>query len=156
MHYVNTIINKIEITLFCILCLCSCDFSKSNNSITTPNFDSNKCDSIIYELPNETTNKILSIIGSKKVVYCNLVSNTNDSEYIFSFPYTDKYHFSKKDSILIKKTITYLKLENNYYPIINYADYLFSNIQSEEYINDFNFCFVTINAQGKVINGFAY
>lgn len=155
MHYVN-IVNKVGIILLYILCLFSCNSSKSDDSKAILDLEKKKCDSIIYELPAETTKKALSIIGNKKVEYCNLVSNMNENEYIFSFPYTNKYHFSKKDSILLDRTVTFLKLEKYYYPIITGADYIFSKIPNDENINDFNFCFITINAQGKVVNSFAY
>ena len=117
---------------------------------------SNDCDSIIYELPEKTTNTLLKMIADKKVSRCGLIHY--EDNFSFSFPYDDKTLYTKRDSLLFSTTHTFLKLRNRFVPVISEFDNIFSNIsRTPPYaINDFNFCFVSVNARGEFIEGFAY
>jgi hypothetical protein len=148
--------NKYSITFFCVLLLISCNNKKNDSSVKTPDtiYVSNR-DSIIYELPEKASKSLMSKIEGKKVSHCGLLNN--EGKYIFSFPYDDKTYYTKRDTILLEKTNRYLKLGEKYYPIITEFDDIFSNIPREQgYINDFNFCFIAVNARGEVLDGFAY
>ncbi len=114
-------------------------------------------DSIIYELPDKTTELILKMIKGKNVKRCGLGSNSDESRFSFAFPYADKRLMSKRDSILLLKTNRYLKLKNIYLPIVTETDHIFSNIPRDAgIISDFNFCYVEVDAYGDVLNYFAF
>lgn len=149
---------KILISLGLMIFLISCNKKSENTSNNEMIFSKSDviCDSIVYELPEKTTNTILNMLEDKVVSYCN-VSTTENLLYTFSFPYDNKVVHTIRDSLLISKTKTFLKLRNKYYPVVSIYDYTFSNIpRSGGVINDFNYCFVTVNAQGIIENGFAY
>lgn len=132
--------------------LISCNIKNENLDFQNNVF----CDSIIYELPEETTNSLLNMLDNKSVSYCN-ISSTENFLYTFSFPYNDKIVHTKRDSLLIQKTNVFLKLKDNFYPVISIYDYTFSNIpRAGGVINDFNYCFIKVNSQGEIKEGFAY
>lgn len=120
----------------------------------------NICDSIIYELPEATVDKVYQYFSDKldKVTFCSTGGNTVENEFGFSFPYDDEYHYTHRDSLLIIKTNRYLKLRDKYFPLINLTDILFANIPKDSifYYNEFKSFFFTVNARGEFVNGFAY
>jgi hypothetical protein len=136
-----------------IIILCNCNSTqKHNNEIII-----NKCDSIIYELPEKASKSLLSKIKGKNVSFCGLIGNADDNRYTFSFSYNDKTLYSKRDTLLLQKTNVFLKLGDKYYPIVSDFDDIFSNIpRTEGTINDYNFCFITVNSRGEILEGFAY
>jgi len=153
----NRILTAIILVIAILSSSCKKEVKDKQNEENIKDKNTIQCDSVIYELSEEATNSLLYKIKGKKVSFCNIVCNKKDNEYSFSFSYDDKTFYTKRDTLLIQKTNIYLKLKEKYYPVITEFDNLFSNIPRDRYaINDFNFCFVVINAQGKVVGGFAY
>ena len=146
---------------FCILCLIiGCNTPKDNNTIVniTDTIIIKEYvfvkDSIIYELSKKATNEILEMIANKKVSRCGLIRNGFD-EYTFSFTYDNIYFYTNRDSLLLEKTNTYLKLKDKYLPVISEFDNLFFNyIASSSVINDFNYCYVRVDARGNLLGSF--
>jgi hypothetical protein len=149
--------SKYLITCLCASLMMSCGHQKNDLSVkTTDTVYVSKCDLIIYELPEKASKSLLSKIEGKKVSFCNLSGNAEDN-YSFAFSYDDEALYSKRDTLLLQRTNVYLKLGDKYYPIVTDFDYTFSNIpRTDGFINDFNFCFITVNARGEVLDGFAY
>lgn len=144
-----------------MILLLTCVTFSCHKKITTKIINENNYinnDSIIYELPKKATEKILDCISDQEVSYCNLVCNTAKNEYSFSFPYIDKIKIGRKDSILLEKSDTYLKLNNRIIPLIHYSDNLFSNIPRDSlfYFNEFKSCIITVSATGEFIDGIKY
>jgi hypothetical protein len=136
----------------------SCSHQKNDLSVKTADtVYVSKCDSIIYELPEKASKSLLSKIEGKKVSFCEVTGGGELNKYTFSFSYDDETLYSKRDTLLLQKTNVYLKPGDRYYPIVTDFDYTFSNIpRTDGFINDFNFCFITVNARGEVLDGFAY
>ena len=147
--------NKTSLIIMLVCIFFSCNMKKNNKVFNTT---INNKDSIVYELPIQTTNKIVEMLANKKVSHCGLICNSDNNKYTFSFPYDDKCYYSKRDTILLNKTNTFLKLNIRYIPIIHLTDILFSNISinNNGSINDFNYCFVVVDAKGKMIESFEY
>lgn len=149
--------NKIFL-LFGLVVLISCN-KKNENILNNENqYSQNNmlCDSIIYELPEKTTNTLLIMLKDKNVSYCD-ISSAEDCFFTFSFPYNDKTLLSERDSLLILKTNVFLKLKDQFYPVVSIYDYTFSNIpRVKNAINDFNYCFIKVDSQGIIKGGFAY
>ena len=155
------------LSYFYILCIViGCNTPQDeNNSNNTSNITDKSVsefaftkDSIIYELPIETTIQIQRMIKNKNVSKCNLGCSYTPEGFCFSFPYgNENYRLSKRDSILFQETKTYLKLDSVYLPIITEADRLFCNIPKKEYyLNEFNYCSVIVNARGEIFESIAF
>ena len=118
---------------------------------------SNDCDSIIYELPEKTTNKIVELFGNNNIYFCYVGNDTAENQYYFNFPYIDNYCLTKRDTMLLRKTKTFLKLNNTYLPVIHSIDDIFFNVSRiGGCFNDFNSCYVSVNSRGEIIDSFAY
>jgi hypothetical protein len=147
-------INSKIIILLCFALAIMQSCCKNNKQAIIVN---NYCDSIIYELPEETTKQISDFISDKQTFFCYIISESAENQYHFNFPYIDKYCLSNRDSMLLSKTNIYLKIKDIYYPVIHDVDDMFSNIpRIGGCINDFNFCFVKVDARGNLISSFAY
>ncbi len=151
------------INIYLALCLCglmSCVKNETliENSTKNVNVAISNCDSIIYKLPDKTTDLILKMIEGKKVSFCSLVCNFKGNRYSFSFPYDDKYIYFKRDTILLNKTGTFLNLHGKYYPVIHATDDLFIDIPRDSLFafNEFKSCIIAVNNCGEVVDGFAY
>ena len=95
------------------------------------------------------------MITGKKISFC-WVGYFEDNCY-FSFPYDDKTLYTKRDSLLLKKTNTYLKLKDKFLPVVSTFDECFSNIpRTQGYINDFNYCSVYVNRRGELLSHIEY
>lgn len=151
--------NNIIISVLSVLFLCYCQ-SKPVETNNQNNIISH-CDTMIYKLPDKTTDIILEMIKEKCVKHCDLLVNYDDAGeviYSFSFPYDDKTLYSKRDTMLLQKTNIFLNLKGKMLPVITEFDNLFVEIPrtSPSAINDFNFCFVEVDVKGNVVGGFAY
>jgi len=151
---------------FCILCLIiGCNTPKDKSRCNTVVNISDTIivkeyvfvkDSLIYELPEKTTNAILKMIANKKVSRCGLL-RYSFNEYSFSFDYDNITLFTKHDSLLFEKTSTYLKLKDKFLPVISEFDERFFNVIDSSYvINDFNYCYVRVDARGNLLSSFDY
>ena len=106
---------KIKILMFSVLAIlvssCNRKVENSPNKEIELIINEYKCDSIIYELPEGTTKIILAMLENKIVSHCN-ISTTENDQYTFSFPYDDKTYYMERDSVLLHKTNTFLRLNN--------------------------------------------
>lgn len=152
--------NLLVCCLLCLLLLVSCNYQNKSSMSSTigDTIYVEKSDSMVYKLPEKTTNVIINMIIDKEVSHCNISKSVdNENEYNFSFSYVDKTFYTQRDTVLLSRTNTYLKLKDRYLPVITEFDDVFSNIPQESFpINDFNFCFVTVNSRGELIDSFAY
>jgi hypothetical protein len=162
MYKNNNEIKSIVIFVLSVLFLYCCKNKpvETNNQNNQNNIISH-CDTMVYTLPDKTTDVILEMIKDKRVSHCDLVLNYNDegeARYSFSFPYDDKTLYTQRDTILLQKTNIFLNLKGKMFPVITTFDNLFADIPETTLyaINDFNFCFVEVDVMGNVVGGFAY
>lgn len=143
----------ILLSFFLLFSICSCENYKKEN------IPKRTCinDSIIYKISIDAEIRLYNMIRNKKVFYCSLVSHSNENKYIFSFSYANKTAYTAKDSILVSRSNKYIQLKDLFFPIVPYTDILFSDIEDKKIvINDFNYCFIEVDALGNYITGFAY
>jgi len=152
----NRLIIFICAGLVWFICLNSC---KKEESIQAESMKKNVYkDSIIYVLPQNTLLSLEKIMKGNEVTYGNIISNSDENRYTLSFPYKGKYIINNRTKELISKSNLFLKMNDSYIPLVNETDYLFSNLirDSINFTNDFNFCYIIVNREGLLIDGFAY
>ena len=147
-------------------CYTSQDKEKSNKTLVDTSIVNEeiektitKKDSIIYELPVETTRQIKKMIKNKNVSRCELIYEYEVDGFVFTFPYGNKKErIMKRDSLLLQRTNTFLKIDSIYLPITTLADDFFCNLprDCELYFNEFNHCSVVVNAQGNILESFSF
>jgi hypothetical protein len=144
-----------------VSCNKECKKNVNNNVVQITKSDTvyTKCDSIIYELPLKATQVLVKMLSNKKVSFCIISRDIIDYGYTFSFSYDDKSLYNCGDSILLSKTNKFLKLGTLYYPVLTDIDYIFAQLPkdyAQGIINDFNYCFITVDTKGNIKEGFAY
>jgi hypothetical protein len=114
------------------------------------------CDSIVYVLNDHATTIITdSLIGNQSVCYCAVLSNVENNEYTFTFPYnkcTDVV--SERQRFLLQKTNHFINLKGRILPVLFMEDELFANVPKDtiHYIRDYNFATIKVNAKSRVID----